>query len=124
MTKQEIAALKEVLAETHPDKRSGKYDAYAVAAYMRDKGCGIIEKIIESNEAILDARKSNSAIKPKKVLIGYVGDLGNGARCFGRAFLTLGQNNSEITAEDIESAEKELSESEGITVLITSISYL
>ncbi len=124
MTKEEIAALKVVLAETHTTERSGKYEAYKVAAYMRDKGCGIIEKIIESNEAILDARKSNSAIKPKKVLIGYVGDLGNGARCFGRAFWTLDQNNSEITAEDIESAEKELSESEGRPVLITSISYL
>lgn len=91
---------------------------------MRDKGRGIIEKIIEKHEAILNANESNSAIKPKRVLMSYVGDLGNGARCFGRAFWTLDQNNSEITAEDIECAEKELSESEGRAVLITSISYL
>ncbi len=50
LTKEEISALKVVLAETHSDKRAGKYVAYAVAAYMRDKGCGIIEKIIEKHE--------------------------------------------------------------------------
>ena len=51
MTKEEIAALKVLLAETHTTERSGKYDAYKVAAYMRDKGRGIIEKIIEKHEA-------------------------------------------------------------------------
>ena len=54
LTKEEISALKEVLANTHTDKRAGKYVAYvayAVAAYMRDKGRGIIEKIIEKHEA-------------------------------------------------------------------------
>lgn len=50
LTKEEIAALKEVLANTHTTERSGKYDAYAVAAYMRDTGRGIIEKIIEKHE--------------------------------------------------------------------------
>lgn len=44
MTKKEIALLKEVLANTHTTERSGKYEAYKVAAYMRDKGRGIIEK--------------------------------------------------------------------------------
>lgn len=51
MTKEEIALLKEVLANTYTDKRAGKYDAYAVAAYMRDKGREIISKIIEKHEA-------------------------------------------------------------------------
>ncbi len=51
MTKEEIAALKQVLAETHSDKRSGKSRAYEVAAYMRDKGREIISKIIEKHEA-------------------------------------------------------------------------
>ncbi len=51
LTKEEIAALKQVLAETHSDKRSGKSRAYEVAAYMRDKGREIISKIIEKHEA-------------------------------------------------------------------------
>ena len=51
LTKKEIALLKEVLAETHTTERSGKYEAYKVAAYMRDKGREIISKIIEKHEA-------------------------------------------------------------------------
>ena len=51
MTKEEISALKQVLAETHTTERSGKYEAYKVAAYMRDKGREIISKIIEKHEA-------------------------------------------------------------------------
>ncbi len=50
MTKEEIAALKVVLANTHTTERAVKYEAYKVAAYMRDKWRGIISKIIEKHE--------------------------------------------------------------------------
>ena len=51
LTKEEIALLKKVLAETHTTERSGKYEAYKVAAYMRDKGREIISKIIEKHNS-------------------------------------------------------------------------
>lgn len=47
LTKQELADLKDLLANTHTTERPGKYDAYKVAAYMRDKGRDVISKIIE-----------------------------------------------------------------------------
>ena len=47
LTKQEVADLKDLLANTHTTERSGKYAAYKVAAYMRDKGRDVISKIIE-----------------------------------------------------------------------------
>ena len=120
LTKQEIADLKELLANTHTTERSGKYDAYKVAAYMRDKGRDVISKIIERHEAV----ESSSDASHQKVLLGYVGDLGNGARLFGRAFYTIDQGSSKMTIDEIEETERKLSKVEGKTIIITSVSYL
>lgn len=125
LTKQEIADLKELLANTHSDKRSGKTRAYEVAAYMRDKGWDMVSKIIEMHEAVLDAAERHENVKDETALIAYMRETPTGY-LFGRILWTLEPEKDVLDFDKVLEIEKNISETENEyrKVLVTSISYL